>query len=594
MNEGAHVVPGPGAADGRGRLLGGRYLLVERLGQGGMGTVWRARDEVMGREVAVKEPRLPASVEPARRERAFARMRREATAAARVDHPGVITLHDLVLEDGRPWLVLELVRGGSLEQLLANGPVGRAEAARIALGVLDALVAAHEAGVLHRDVKPANVLLGPYGRVVLTDFGIARVEGEQALTDTGAFVGSPEFVAPELALGERPGPGADLWSLGVLLYMATEGVSPFRRDHFAATIQAVISAPPRPPERVDDALGDLVLRLLNKRPGARPEPAEIRRVLLREAAEGAGGAPRSRGGGGTWRRRLRPGRRRRWVAAGSVAAVLLTTAVLLTPWPGGNGGATAEDGGGEGRAGPASTDAGGGAGERGPTPGDEAEDVEAAEGGPDEEVAEGTEAVGEAAERERAGGEEDAEEPSGGDEGPSDAEEANGEEPPAQVAPPAEWHAVDEPALAMTLALPPGYAREQNPNEERQVSYRSPDGRHSVDLWYHPGFTSPPLTEAEHQVAAYRADTANHASVEGDAWPVAFQSGGDAAELRVVTTSATRPQDGPVERRSLHFGGPAAGSHWQVQVTTLDARGEAATAGDRLYEGLLARLTFRP
>ncbi|WP_233581121.1 serine/threonine-protein kinase, partial [Streptomyces triticirhizae] len=303
MNEGAHAVPRHGAGDGQGRLLGGRYLLVERLGQGGMGTVWRARDEVMGREVAVKEPRLPASVEPARRQRAFARMRREATAAARIGHPGVITLHDLVLEDGRPWLVMELVRGGSLEERLADGPIERAEAARIGLGVLEALVAAHGAGVLHRDVKPANVLLGPFGRVVLTDFGIARVEGEQALTDTGAFVGSPEFVAPELALGERPGPGADLWSLGVLLYMATEGASPFRRDHFAATLQAVISAPPRPPERVDDALGDLVLRLLSKRPSARPEPEEIRRVLTREAAgaPGAGGGS----GGGAWRRRLR-------------------------------------------------------------------------------------------------------------------------------------------------------------------------------------------------------------------------------------------------------------------------------------------------
>ncbi|SOD61951.1 Serine/threonine protein kinase [Streptomyces zhaozhouensis] len=590
MNEGAHVDPRLSGADARGRLLGGRYQLVERLGQGGMGTVWRARDEITGREVAVKEPRLPASVEPARRQRAFARMRREAAAAARIGHPGVITLHDLVFEDGRPWMVMELVRGGSLEDLLARGPIPRAEAARIGLGVLEALVAAHEAGVLHRDVKPGNVLLGAYGRVVLTDFGIAAVEGEQALTDTGAFVGSPEFVAPELALGEKPGPEADLWSLGVLLYLATEGVSPFRREQLAATIQAVISAPPRPPERADDALGDLMLRLLSKRPGARPEPDEIRRVLRREAAGAP--APKARPGLAARLRRLLRGRRARWVAGGAAAAVLLAAGVLLVPWPGEDGDPAARGD----RAGEHTESvAGAGAddGQSGRAPEDEDEE-RAADESPEERDAGRAE---EGAEQEQAGGEEGAEDPSDPTENPTDPadlEELDDTGPPQEVAPPAQWDAIDEPALAMTLSLPPGYVREQNPSSERQVSYRSPDGRHSVDLWHHPGFTSPPLTEAEHQVAAYRSDTANYASVEGEAWATDFQSGGDAAELRVVTTSVARPHEGPAERRSLHFGGPSAGSHWQVQVTTLGSEGEVATAGHRLYQGLLADLVFRP
>ncbi|TNM29181.1 serine/threonine protein kinase [Streptomyces sedi] len=555
-----------------------------------MGTVWRARDEVTGREVAVKEPRLPASVAPERQRRAFARMRREAAAAARIGHPGVITLHDLVFEEGRPWLVMELVRGGSLEDLLDRGPIPRAEAARIGLGVLEALVAAHEAGVLHRDVKPGNVLLGAYGRVVLTDFGIAAVEGEQALTDTGAFVGSPEFVAPELALGEKPGPEADLWSLGVLLYLATEGVSPFRREQLAATIQAVISAPPRPPERVDDALGDLMLRLLSKRPGARPEPDEIRRVLRREAAGAPG--PKAPPGVAARLRRLRLGRRGRWVAGGAVAAALLAAAVLLVPWPGEDGDTTA---GGDGVEERTESAAGAGAdeGENGRAPEDEDEERAADEGS--EEENDGGQDEG-PAERERGGADEGADDPSDPTEDstdPGDPEGLDDSGPPQEVAPPAQWDAIEEPALAMTLSLPPGYVREQNPSSERQVSYRSPDGRHSVDLWHHPGFTSPPLTEAEHQVAAYRAD-ANYASVDGEAWATDFQSGGDAAELRVVTTSATRPHEGPAERRSLHFGGPTAGSHWQVQVTTLGSEGEAATAGDRLYTGLLADLAFRP
>ncbi|MFE0427653.1 serine/threonine-protein kinase, partial [Streptomyces sp. NPDC058953] len=250
-----------------------------------MGTVWRAHDETVDRQVAVKEPRVPESLGAAEREKVHQRMRREARAAARIDHPAVVTVHDVVVEDGRPWLVMEWVRGQSLAARLADGTLDVREAARIGLAVLGALDAAHGAGVLHRDVKPDNVLLGggegPAGdeRVVLTDFGIARVDGEQGLTETGAFVGSPEYVAPERVLGQRPGPASDLWSLGVMLYTVVEGVSPFRRANAPATLQAVLSAEPQALSHGPGAFGDLVTRLLRKDPALRPGASEIRRAL---------------------------------------------------------------------------------------------------------------------------------------------------------------------------------------------------------------------------------------------------------------------------------------------------------------------------
>jgi hypothetical protein len=262
-----------------GRLIGGRYRLLGRLGHGGMGTVWRAHDQIVDREVAVKEPRVPAHLPDRERQTVYQRMEREARAAARIDHPSVVTVHDVVVEDGRPWIVMELVRGDSLADRLAEGTLDPREAARIGLAVLGALSAAHEAGVLHRDVKPDNVLLGRGDRVVLTDFGIAQVEGEQGLTETGGFVGSPEFISPERVLGQRPGPASDLWSLGVVLYAAVEGVSPFRRSHTPATLQAVLSAEPQRPARGADALGSITMRLLLKDPAMRPSAAETREAL---------------------------------------------------------------------------------------------------------------------------------------------------------------------------------------------------------------------------------------------------------------------------------------------------------------------------
>ncbi|MFF8473240.1 serine/threonine-protein kinase [Streptomyces sp. NPDC015414] len=276
--------PAPAAPEpGTGRLIAGRYRLLAKLGHGGMGTVWRAKDETVDREVAVKEPRVPDHLPERERANAFERMRREARAAARLDHPAVVNVHDVAVVDGRPWVVMELVHGRSLGGALQEGTLDAREAARIGLEVLGALEAAHAAGVLHRDVKPDNVLLGRYGRVVLTDFGIAQIEGETNLTDTGGFVGSPEYIAPERVLGQRPGPASDLWSLGVVLYTATEGVSPFRRSNTPATLQSVLNATPAAPAAARGPLAEAVNSLLQKDPARRPTAARVR-VLLEAAA----------------------------------------------------------------------------------------------------------------------------------------------------------------------------------------------------------------------------------------------------------------------------------------------------------------------
>ncbi|MCH0567100.1 protein kinase [Streptomyces sp. MUM 2J] len=271
-------------------VIAGRYRLLSPLGEGGMGTVWRARDEVLHREVAVKEVRAPVGLPAPDVERMYARLEREAWAAARVSHRNVVTVYDVAAQDGRPWIVMELVRGVSLADLLdAEGPVGPERAAQIGAEVLAALRAAHAAGVLHRDVKPANVLLSNEGRVVLTDFGIAMVEGSSALTMTGEVIGSPEFLAPERALGRRPGPESDLWSLGVLLYAAVEGHSPFRQDTPLSTLRAIVDEELPPPRRAGP-LAPVIAGLLRKDPAERL-PAEAAERDLRLI--GAGGTARA-------------------------------------------------------------------------------------------------------------------------------------------------------------------------------------------------------------------------------------------------------------------------------------------------------------
>jgi tRNA A-37 threonylcarbamoyl transferase component Bud32 len=278
------------------RVIAGRYRLLSPLGEGGMGTVWRARDEVLHREVAVKEVRAPAGLPEADVRRLYARLEREAWAAARVAHHNVVTVYDVATDGGRPWIVMELVRGLSLADLLeAEGPLEPRRAALIGAEVLAALRAAHAAGVLHRDVKPANVLLSNDGRVVLTDFGIARVEGSAALTMTGEVIGSPEFLAPERALGRTPGPESDLWSLGVLLYAAVEGASPFRQDTPLSTLRAIVDEELPPPRRAG-ALAPVVEGLLRKDPAERLAAERAERELRLVAA---GGTPTAGGSTGT-------------------------------------------------------------------------------------------------------------------------------------------------------------------------------------------------------------------------------------------------------------------------------------------------------
>ncbi|MGW1066116.1 protein kinase domain-containing protein [Streptomyces aureus] len=276
---------GPGSE----RVIAGRYRLLSPLGEGGMGTVWRARDEVLQREVAVKEVRAPAGLPDSEVERMYARLEREAWAAARVAHRNVVTVYDVAMQDGRPWIVMELIRGIALsDQLDAEGPLDPRRAAHIGAEVLAALRAAHEAGVLHRDVKPGNVLLANDGRVVLTDFGIATVEGTSALTMTGEVIGSPEFLAPERALGRTPGPESDLWSLGVLLYAAVEGNSPFRQPTPLSTLRAIVDEP-LPPARRAGPLGPVIEGLLAKDPAERTSAAAAEDEL--RAVAGGGTAP---------------------------------------------------------------------------------------------------------------------------------------------------------------------------------------------------------------------------------------------------------------------------------------------------------------
>jgi hypothetical protein len=266
-----------------GEPLAGRYRPSGELGRGGMGTVWRARDETLNRDVAVKELILPSETSEARRDLAVRRALREARAAARLQHPGIITVHDVVLADGRPWIVMELLSGRSLDRIVkADGPLEPRRVAALGIEMLDALHAAHEHGVLHRDVKPANVFLREDGHAVLTDFGIASLTGDVPLTRPGALIGSPAYMAPERIRGEPGGPPSDLWSLGATLYALVEGRTPFARSTPMGVLGAVLADEPAAPQRAGPLTG-LLLRLLAKDPGARPTAAEARRELTEAA-----------------------------------------------------------------------------------------------------------------------------------------------------------------------------------------------------------------------------------------------------------------------------------------------------------------------
>ncbi|MFD8224136.1 protein kinase [Streptomyces massasporeus] len=287
-----------GQTDGAGRLLAGRYRVTAALGRGGMGIVWKAVDEVLGREVAVKELRTYTDAAGPELAALQLRMQREARAAARVRHPGVIAVHDIAQVDGRPLIVMELVDGPSLDDVLRErGTLDPGEAAGIGAKVMDALAAAHRAGVLHRDVKPGNILLDRSGRVVLTDFGIATMDdpGDGSathLTRSGELVGSLDYLAPERAQGADPGPASDIWALGATLYAAVEGSSPFRRTSTFSTLTAIVSEPLPEPRRAGP-LGPVLQRLMDKRPESRPEADQARALLQAVADTGGTDTPTS-------------------------------------------------------------------------------------------------------------------------------------------------------------------------------------------------------------------------------------------------------------------------------------------------------------
>jgi len=269
-----------------GRLIAGRYRLGSVIGRGGMGIVWRARDELLNRDVAVKELTWPADFTEQERQIARRRATREAQTAAQLSQQNIMRIYDIVEEeDGDPWIVMELLPFPSLRDIVReDGPITPDRAARIGLGVLAGLRAAHAAGIVHRDVKPANILVGPDDRAVLTDFGIARAADSATLTKAGDLVGSPAYTAPERARGERAGAPGDLWGLGASLYTAVEGRPPFLRDHALATLTAVVADEPDPAVHAGP-LWPVISALLSKEPGARPDEAQAER-MLRDVASG--------------------------------------------------------------------------------------------------------------------------------------------------------------------------------------------------------------------------------------------------------------------------------------------------------------------
>ena len=324
-----------------GRLVCGRYRLQERLGGGAMAIVWRARDEVLEREVAVKEAREPG-LATAESGRVYQETLREARAAARLNHPGVVTIFDVVEEGGSLWIVMELVPGRSLDRMIAeDGPLPPLRAARVGAHLLSALACAHSAGMLHRDVKPGNVLVGPDDRTVLTDFGIARSLSDPSQTPAGTVLGTIGFIAPERMRGSPASPASDLWSLGATLFTAVEGRGPFERPGGADAITTAVIGGDVPRAPSAGPLGPVIEMLLRSDPDHRPDAAAAARLLARAAAEAesgypgeltvSGGAPAGRGAAGLAAAGLIRGRRRRvsrrarvnTLTAAAIAAVVV-------------------------------------------------------------------------------------------------------------------------------------------------------------------------------------------------------------------------------------------------------------------------------
>ncbi len=286
MDSATPVNKNPGTATS-GRTVGGRYTLGATVGSGGMGTVWRAHDELLRRDVAVKEVLLPPGLPARERDLLCERTLREARAAAALNHPAVVRVYDVVNDSDRPWIVMELLEARSISEVLRDdGPMPIRKVAEMGLAVLGALEAAHRVGVLHRDVKPGNVLLGADGRTTLTDFGVARSANESPLTSTGLLLGSPQYIAPERARGQQFGPSSDLWSLGATLYTAVEGRAPFDRGDPLPTMTAVVCEPPDPTSFAG-ALAPILDGLLAKNPDERWDAARTRSALKSVLAGGS-------------------------------------------------------------------------------------------------------------------------------------------------------------------------------------------------------------------------------------------------------------------------------------------------------------------
>src|SRR5260370_36710490 len=283
---------------GSGRVVAGRYQLLDPVGHGAMGTVWRRRALRLDREVAVKEVRVPGPMTYQDRDVLRERSLREARVAARLSHPGVVTVHDVIEADGTPWIIMELVPSRSLAQVLAeDGPLPPARAAMMGMTLLEALGSAHAAGVVHRDVKPHNLLVTPEGRAVLTDFGIATLHGDPGLTQAGMVMGTPGFCAPERIRGEPASPASDLWSLGATLYAAVEGRGPFEGQGSAMAVLANIVHGDPPLATRAGPLVPVIVALMKRDPAARPDAAGARR-LLAGARRGHAAAATGRAGQG--------------------------------------------------------------------------------------------------------------------------------------------------------------------------------------------------------------------------------------------------------------------------------------------------------
>lgn len=273
-----------GERDGEPVRIGGRYRLDVRIGAGAMGAVWRGTDELLNRTVAVKEllaaaaPPTAAGIDALEESRQ--RLLREGRISARLQHAHVISMFDVVVHDDRPWLVMEYLPSKSLAAVVAEkGPLEPAEVAAIGRAVADGLTAAHLAGVVHRDVKPGNVLIGDDGRVKLSDFGVSRAVDDVQLTRTGLIAGTPAFLAPEIAQGRTPTAASDIFSLGATLYAAVEGVPPFGLDDNAyALLHRVATETPAPPQDAGPLTG-IIMRLLSVDPADRPSAAEARDAL---------------------------------------------------------------------------------------------------------------------------------------------------------------------------------------------------------------------------------------------------------------------------------------------------------------------------